>query len=249
MPPHYYILTIGYLRIMFKIAVIIPAKNEAQNIGRVIEEIHAIAVQCDIIIIDDHSSDATRQIAETFEKVTVLSSAISLGIGGAVQLGVQYALAQGYDTFVRLDGDGQHSAFYIEKLLSKIKDNTLVVGMRCSADFNRSSDVVRKIGWWYFRLLFRFFTRTSIPDPTSGFICFGKAIAYQFAKYYPLDYPEIESTMLLIRAGYTIEYEIVKMNPRKEGTSSIGWFYSLVYMVAVSLAFFISFFKNNPYKG
>ncbi|HUI90803.1 MAG TPA: glycosyltransferase family 2 protein [Chitinivibrionales bacterium] len=234
---------------MSKIAVIIPAKNEAQNIGRVIEDVRSNAPQCDIIVVDDHSADNTVQTAEMFERVTVLSSSISLGIGGAVQLGVLYALKQGYDTLVRMDGDGQHNGFFIDKLLSKVKDNVLVVGTRCGADFKTSSDMARKIGGWYFRLLFRFFTRTNVLDPTSGFICFGKSIAEKFARYYPLDYPEIESTMLLIRAGYRIECEEVRMNPRKQGRSSISWFYSLVYMIAVSLAFFISFFKDNPYKG
>jgi glycosyltransferase involved in cell wall biosynthesis len=233
---------------MLKTAVIIPAKNEAQNITRVIEDVLANAPQCTIIVVDDHSADDTVQTAEKFEKVTVLSTPVSLGIGGAVQLGIQYALEQGYDTFVRIDGDGQHSGSFIPKLLSKARDNNLVVGARSSSDFHTSSDVVRKIGWWYFKLLFRFFTHTSILDPTSGFICFGKAVANKFARYYPLDYPEIESTMLLVRAGYQIECEDVQMNPRKKGYSSISWFYSVIYMFAVSLAFFISFLKKNPYR-
>jgi glycosyltransferase involved in cell wall biosynthesis len=234
---------------MHSLAVIIPAKNEADNIGRVIEDVLRNAPPCQIIVVDDHSTDGTGQKARQHANVTVLSASISLGIGGAVQLGVLYGLEKGFDTFVRMDGDGQHNALYIKNLLSKTNDSTLVVGTRSPADFKASSSLVRKFGSWYFKLLFRVFARRTIDDPTSGFICFPREIAENFARYYPLDYPEIESTVLLLRAGYNVVCEEVRMNPRKQGNSSIGMVYSFIYMVAVSFAFFISFFKKNPYEA
>jgi hypothetical protein len=148
-----------------------------------------------------------------------------------------------------MDGDGQHNACYIKNLLSKVNDSVLVVGTRSTADFKASSNFARKSGSWYFKLLFRIFARRTIDDPTSGFICFPREIAENFARYYPLDYPEIESTVLLLRAGYNVVCEEVRMNPRKQGNSSIGLVYSFIYMVAVSFAFFISFFKKNPYEA
>jgi glycosyltransferase involved in cell wall biosynthesis len=232
---------------MPKIAVIVPAKNEAENICSVIEDIIRNSPQSDIIVVDDHSSDLTADNARAYPQVTVLVSPISLGIGGAVQLGVIHALEKGYDTLVRIDGDGQHNALFINNLLAKVNETTLVIGARNHTEFKSSSDIVRKFGWIYFRLLFRLFTCVSIQDPTSGFVCFGKKVAEKFAKYYPLDFPEIESTALLIRAGHTVICEKVQMNPRKKGNSSISAFYSIIYMITVSLAFFISFFKKNPY--
>lgn len=232
---------------MPRVAVIVPAKNEAQSIGLVIDDITRNAGQCDIIVVDDHSSDATAEKARQHEKVTVLVSPISLGIGGAVQLGIVYALDKGYDTFVRIDGDGQHNALFINGMLEKVDATTLVIGARNNTEFNASSDLVRKFGWVYFKLLFRVFTCSSIRDPTSGFVCFGKRIAEKFSRYYPLDFPEIESTALLLRAGHKVLCENVKMSPRTKGNSSIGSFYSIIYMISVSLAFFISFFKKNPY--
>lgn len=227
--------------------VIVPAKNEVESIHLVIEDITRNASQCDIIVVDDHSSDSTAEKAKQFRNVTVLVSPISLGIGGAVQLGIVYALDKGYDTFVRIDGDGQHNALFINSMLEKVTATTLVIGARTNTEFKATSDLVRKFGWVYFRLLFRVFTCTSVCDPTSGFVCFGKKVAEKFAKYYPLDFPEIESTSLLIRAGFPIVCEQVQMNPRKRGNSSISSLYSIIYMITVSLAFFISFFKKNPY--
>jgi glycosyltransferase involved in cell wall biosynthesis len=231
-----------------RIAAIVPAKNEAGSIGSVIEDLIRHAPQCSIIVVDDHSSDATAEKAGQYESVTVLVSPISLGIGGAVQLGIMHAIDKGYDTFVRIDGDGQHNALFINSMLDRVDATTLVVGARTSTEFKATSDLVRKFGWVYFRLLFRVFTCTTVCDPTSGFVCFGKKVAEKFAKYYPLDFPEIESTSLLIRAGFPIVCEQVQMNPRKRGNSSISSLYSIIYMITVSLAFFISFFKKNPYE-
>ncbi len=232
---------------MAKTAVIIPAKNEADNIAAVIEDVLRHAPQCRIIVIDDHSADRTGAIARSYRDVSVLTSPIILGIGGAVQLGIRHGLEIGFTSFVRMVGDGQHIASYITQLLSKVSETTMVIGARNSFDFRKSSDFVRKIGWHYFRLLFRLFFGKNIVDPTSGFVCFGKDLAYKFSKYYPLDFPEIECTALLLRAGYTVLCEEVRMNPRKQGNSSISVFYSIIYMLTVSLAFFISFFKKNPY--
>jgi glycosyltransferase involved in cell wall biosynthesis len=231
-----------------KIAVIIPAKNEEDNIGKVVEDVIRNVPHCEIVVIDDHSTDETGLRARAHKNVMVLTSPIALGIGGAVQLGIRFGLEAGFTTFVRIDGDGQHDASYIPKLLSKVSESTLVIGARNNIDFMGSSDFIRKIGWYYFKLLFRLFTGKKVCDPTSGFMCFGKTIAEKFAGYFPLDYPEIEGTMLLLRAGFDVKYEEVRMNPRKKGKSSISIFYSMVYMVAVSIAFFISFFKKNQYK-
>jgi glycosyltransferase involved in cell wall biosynthesis len=233
---------------MPKIAVIIPARNEADNIQRVIQDIIRNAPQCDIIVVDDHSTDETAQNACRHDRVTVLCSPIRLGIGGAVQLGVLHAMEKGYDIFVRMDGDGQHSALYVQHLLSKVQDTSLIIGGRSGHDFAVSSDLFREIGSRYFKFLFRVFTGKKISDPTSGFVCFGKSIAEKFARYFPLDFPEIESTVLLLRAGFDVKSEEVTMNPRKKGNSSITMFYSIVYMFSVSISFFIAFFKKNPYK-
>jgi glycosyltransferase involved in cell wall biosynthesis len=234
-------------RALPRIAVIIPAKNEAANLPGVIDDVARHLPEADIIVVDDHSDDGTAEAVSPLSRVTVLTSPISLGIGGAVQLGLRYAFSKGYDVFIRMDGDGQHRAESAKELLRVRAPLTLVQGSRPQADFTASSNRIRKFGSSYFQFLFRACTACRISDPTSGLMCFGRDIAEKFSRFYPSDFPEIESLVLLIRSGHRIVSAPVAMQPRKSGESSINPVYASVYMLSVTIAFFSSFVRKNPY--
>ena len=87
--------------------IIIPAYNEEANIVKTVESIERDAVGFDYIVINDCSTDRTKEICEEhgFHYVDL---PINLGIGGAVQTGYKYAWENGYDMAVQVDGDGQH---------------------------------------------------------------------------------------------------------------------------------------------
>lgn len=230
-----------------QITVVIPAKNEEHNIGRVVADIRKHTDNARIVVVDDASSDATAAVAESAGAL-VVRSPIVLGVGGAVQLGVKFGLTTDSTIFVRMDGDGQHCAEYIMSLVGSSGQNRMVVGTRSELEFQASSTWLRHLGSLYFTWLFRLFTWNSLPDPTSGFICFGRDIAKKFAAYFPMDYPEVESAVLLLRSGVRIEPVLVHMEPRRRGRSSIGLFKSLIYMASVTVAFFVAFVKKNPYE-
>jgi len=233
---------------MSPFAVIIPAKNEAATIRAVAASVAAYAPEATVIIVDDNSTDETMSEAKKAKGVIIVHSAVTLGIGGAVQLGIKSAMRLGIDVCVRMDGDGQHDARFIGQLVSKVSPGSIVVGSRTRTWFFRCSDPVRFVGSVFFRILFRLFTGARVKDPTSGFVCFGKDVSRQFCKYFPTEYPEIESSVLLLRAGYSIVTVPVEMMPRCGGHSSITVFRSMVYMVSVTIAFFVSFFRKNPYR-
>jgi hypothetical protein len=123
-----------------------------------------------------------------------------------------------------------------------------VQGARPHAEFAATSNWVRKFGSLYFHLLFRACAFRDVPDPTSGFMCFDRDIAEKFARFYPTDYPEIESLVLLIRAGHAIRSLPVAMKARVSGDSSIGLVKGAIYMLTVTLAFFSSYLRSNPYR-
>nr|MDQ3003080.1 glycosyltransferase family 2 protein [Fibrobacterota bacterium] len=222
---------------MDRIAVIIPAKNEAGNISRVIKGVRSHLPEADIIVVDDNSDDATVEEILLCEGATLLHSPVSVGIGGAVQLGVRYALEKGCSIFIRMDGDGQHRAASLESLLRVGGPGILVQGSRTGAHFNDSSNWVRHLGSRYFQMLFRVFTKRPVDDPTSGLMCFDRTIAEKFSRSYPTDYPEIESLVLLLRAGHRVISSEVPMQARQSGSSSIGRWKSMVYVFSVSMAF------------
>ena len=78
-----------------------------------------------------------------------------------------------------------------------------------------------------------------ITDPTSGFRAVNKKVIEEFAKNYPTEYPEPESTVSLLVNGYKVQEVPVSMNERIGGVSSIRLWKTADYMVKVVLAIII----------
>ena len=91
---------------MPKCLAIIPAYNEEGAIVSTIADVRVYAPEFDVLVIDDGSTDATRERALA-AGARVVRLPFNLGIGGAVQTGYRWALAGGYELAVQVDGDGQ----------------------------------------------------------------------------------------------------------------------------------------------
>src|SRR5215470_9586416 len=101
--------------------VIMPAHNEEASVAAVVAEVRAADPAFQIVVVDDGSADHTAELAERAGAI-VLRLPFNLGIGGAVQTGYQYALENGFDIAVQVDGDGQHDPGEIGRLLEPILD-------------------------------------------------------------------------------------------------------------------------------
>src|ERR671925_2339993 len=123
---------------------IIPAYNEAASVADVVASLRRHAPAFDAVVVDDGSTDGTAQVARA-AGARVISHPFNLGIGGAVQSGYRFALENGYDVAVQVDGDGQHDARHIPELLEHLRENpdvNMVTGSRFlspSGDGYRSS--------------------------------------------------------------------------------------------------------------
>jgi len=234
---------------MEKVAIIIPAFNEEDSIAHVLNELNDLQTRTDFIfdcvVINDRSSDKTGKIAEQFP-CTVLHMPIQCGIGGAVQTGLKYALANNYNYAIQLDGDGQHIPAEIPKLMAGIELNLdVVIGSRFIDNTGFQSSFMRRIGINYFKLLNRLLIGVEINDNTSGFRLFNKKALLVAAGYYPDEYPEPETIVLFTKAGLKIGEVSVKMRERIGGKSSIGFTKSIYYIFKVTLAIIFSSLKNK----
>ncbi len=219
-----------------KILVIIPAYNEAGNIGRTVEQVRAAGT--DILVIDDGSRDNTAAEARG-KGARVVSLPFNLGIGGAVQTGFQYAHRHGYDIAVQIDGDGQHDVAFLSKLLAPViaGEADMSVGSRfIEASQGFKSSFSRRIGINFFVHLINLLTGARVTDPTSGFRAYNKKLIASFAKYYPHDFPEPEAIVVARRMDAKIVEVPVVMRARQAGNSSIRHFKSMYYMAKVTLA-------------
>ncbi len=227
---------------------IIPAYNEVEAIGATVQEVRRCAPGFDVVVIDDGSADATASAAAA-AGARVLRVPFNLGIGGAMQAGYLFALENGYDVAVQVDGDGQHDPRHIHELLRRLREDpalNMVTGSRFLAsdtDGFRSS-ATRRVGIRLFARIVSLITRQPVTDPTSGFRMTNRRGIELFARDYPHDYPEVEA-ILLMHAHRLKSCEVpVRMRPRTTGTSAISHTQSVYYMIKVLLAIFIGLFRS-----
>jgi glycosyltransferase involved in cell wall biosynthesis len=231
-----------------KILIIVPAYNEAENIRGVIHKLHSENEYWDILVINDASADNTSAIARETGHAEVLDLPFNLGIGGCVQTGFRYARNKKYDFALQFDGDGQHSAEEIHKLLAIVmnKEADVAIGSRFSQKHSGyKSSSYRRIGirifeWFSFLLIHQ-----RITDHTSGFRAYNLKAVQFLADHYPSDYPEPEVVILLGKNGFKIKETFTQMHERQGGVSSIPFTKGPYYMIKVMLAMFMAAIRSK----
>lgn len=223
-----------------KILICIPAYNEEQNIIHTIENIRKYVSDIDYIVINDCSTDGTRELLRTHQ-IPYLDLPINLGIGGGVQTGYRYALEHDYDIVIQFDGDGQHDACYLQKLIEPIEKGQadVVIGSRFLEKEGFQSSALRRIGINFLSALIHILSGIKVRDVTSGMRAVNKKIIQEFAMNYAQDYPEPEAILASGMVGARVIEVPVQMKERLAGKSSISAFKSVYYMIKVSLALII----------
>lgn len=223
-----------------KCLIIIPAYNESGNIEKVINNLTENYSQYDYIIINDGSTDNTKEICVR-NHYQVLNLPVNVGIGGAVQTGYRYAFENNYDAAVQIDGDGQHDVAYLDEMLKILESGRaeVVIGSRFMERQGFQSSYTRRIGINFLSVLGWLLTGVRIKDVTSGYRLVNKKFIRIFAEDYPADYPEPEALVIAaVHGGKIVEYPVI-MRERENGTSSINLKKSVYYMIKVTLAMLI----------
>jgi glycosyltransferase involved in cell wall biosynthesis len=234
------------IRLNGRILAIVPAYNEEKNIEAVIGEIASDVSDCDVIVINDKSKDGTSLRARN-GKAVVIDLPHNLGIGGAVQTGFLYAVRNDYSYVVQVDGDGQHVASEIGKLLEKMKsaDCNVVIGSRFLDVRSFRTSFLRRAGIRLFSCIYRTLLRIRITDGTSGFRMYDRKAFEYLSERYPDDYPEPEAIIMLAKKKFRICEIGVRMRERQSGESSITAWKSIYYMIKVVLSMFMTFLRKE----
>ncbi|WP_321477053.1 glycosyltransferase family 2 protein [uncultured Paludibaculum sp.] len=232
--------------------LVIPAFNEEGAIGSVVTEVRQTYPNLQILVADDCSRDATVDRA-LVAGARVLQLPCHLGLGGCVQAAYKLAFEEGYDTVVRIDGDGQHDPSDIGRLLDRLRSTgcEMVIGVRAKESGGLQTHIVRKIGIHFFRLLLRPILGRPVTDPTSGFVAVNERALAVFSASFPLEYPEIETLVVLQRRRFRFEEVPCRMRKRMAGRSSITALKSVYYVIHVLLGVFVNIlrFDGRPRKG
>ncbi|MBF0486090.1 MAG: glycosyltransferase family 2 protein [Candidatus Omnitrophica bacterium] len=230
-----------------KILAIIPAFNESGNIERTVQDVLALGLGIQPLVIDDGSKDNTADLAHR-AGAEVVSLPFNLGIGGAVQTGYRYAEENDFDIAVQIDGDGQHDVACLAKLIAPVVDGEadLSVGSRfLEPQGGFRSSTMRRIGINFFVRLIRLLTKLHCTDPTSGFRACNRRLIRLFSAHYPVDFPEPEAIVMARCLSARIVEIPVVMHPRKAGISSIGKLKSPYYMIKVTCAIMLQMLKDR----
>jgi glycosyltransferase involved in cell wall biosynthesis len=230
--------------------IVIPAFNEAATIGEVLLAIRAVAPELPVVVVDDGSSDATGKIVRDAGAYT-LRLPFNMGYGVALQTGYKYALREGYDCVVQLDGDGQHDPAYIPVLLDAIASGQadVALGSRFLGPGEYRHPIGRRIGMHLFSLLAFGLTGVRFSDVTSGYQALSRDVLRFFtAERYPVDYPDADVLVMLRRAGFTIKEVPVRMSPKTVDRSMHSGLRPIYYVFKMLLSVLLTPLRREVFE-
>jgi len=197
---------------------IIPVFNEVASLAAVVGEVRALHPDLDILVVDDGSTDETPSLVQRLD-VQWLRFPDRLGIGGAMRAGLRYASRLGYDAVIRIDGDGQHRADDVERMLAPLQRGVdVVMGSRY---LRSSAGTATPLSKRPLASCLSMLTRQRVTDPTSGFCAIGPRAMAILAEHHPTGYPEPELRLFLNRNKLRVTEVPVGERPRLGGTTSL----------------------------
>ena len=214
--------------------VIVPAYNEESLIESTINDLRNYQNDYDILVINDCSTDSTKQILKRM-KVDFIDLPVNLGLNGGVQCGFQYAYQQGYQYVVQFDGDGQHDASYLHMMIETMDQGVdITIGSRYIHD--KKPWNARMVGSRILSGLIRLTTFNKIHDPTSGLRMFNRKMMQDYA-FHMNRRPEPDTLVYQIRHGAKVCEVPVTMRERNGGTSLYSGVTSAAkYMISMILS-------------
>ena len=219
-----------------KVLVIIPAYNEEANIEMVVGELEEKYPQYDYLVVNDGSTDRTEEICRE-HGYNLLDLPVNLGLAGCFQAGMKYAYYRKYAYAIQFDGDGQHSAKYIEPLVKEIENgNSIVIGSRFVDE--KKPFTARMIGSRFIAGAIKLVTGKTITDPTSGFRAYDRACI----KDYALEMnnpPEPDTLVYMLRKQRKIKEIQVQMSEREFGESYLNLVNTIKYMSRMMVSIFL----------
>lgn len=221
---------------MLKTLVVIPAYNEALNIKKTVIDLKNNAPDVDYVVVNDGSKDNTLEVLEQ-NNFNYIDSICNLGLFGAVQTGFKLAMKEKYDVVIQFDGDGQHSAKYIDLLVKEIENgNSIVIGSRFVDE--KKPFTARMIGSRLIAGAIKLITGKTIKDPTSGFRAYDKACIKDYATEMN-NPPEPDTLVYMLRKNRKIKEVQVQMSEREFGESYLDLVNTIKYMSRMMVSIFL----------
>ena len=222
--------------------VVIPAFNEANSIGNVIQDIRIHIPTASILVVDDGSKDKTVEVAVS-AKVNVLSLPFNVGVGGALRAGFLYANRNSFTQVLQIDADGQHRAEHAKIILESADGYDIVIGSRFAESKNNyDASFLRRLAIRLLSAAISKICKTKLTDVTSGFRLSSSSAIELFMKDYPVEYlgDTVESLVIAHKSGLSIKEVPVQMSKREFGSPSQNVLKSSWYLLRAFLVIILS---------
>lgn len=184
-----------------RLCVVVPVYNESETIGVVVDSIRR--KDLDIVVVNDGSTDESGRIAEQHGAV-VIHHDTKHGKGFSLRRGFQYALEHGYDGVIAMDGDGQHEAEDIEKIIRLAHEHPFSIVNGCRMTDPKGMPLVRRLTNQVMSAMISCVCRQKIADTQCGYRYISanilRGLSFESCGY------EIETEVLIkaCRAGYPV---------------------------------------------
>lgn len=189
-------------------SVVLPVFDEAVGLAETLDELQAVLRRlgrdCEIVVVDDGSTDATPDILAYYADIRVLRHADNRGYGAALKAGIRAAR---HPLIVIMDADGTYAPNDLPALIDRCATADMVVGARTG--LHVTSAPVRSAVKWCFRVFARWITDMHIPDLNSGLRVFHRRVAERFMTVLPDGF----SFTTTITVGSILERLVVYFEP------------------------------------
>jgi glycosyltransferase involved in cell wall biosynthesis len=234
-----------------RVLVVVPTYNEEESLSTTLRGVRRELPGARLVVISDCSTDRSAEVARA-EGAEVVELPCNLGYGGAVQTGFKYALAHGFDFVVQMDADGQHDPGSAATLLDHVTRDEVdvAIGSRFLGQSNYHIPMLRRLGMAVFGWLVTFVTRRHFSDPTSGFQAMNTAVLRFLARdNYPSDFPDADTIILLVLAGFRVKEVPAVMQARTAGNSMHSNRKALYYVAKMMVSILMVLLRRSELRG
>ncbi len=196
------------------VSIIIPAHNEEQSIGSVLEGIisamEAEGAQYEIIVVNDGSTDQTSRVAEQYRHTRVIDLGINRGYGAAIKQGLKVAH---HELIAITDADGTYPPQSLPGLVRAMEYSDMVVGARTGD--NVAMPLFRRPAKWALTALANYLASTKIPDLNSGMRVMRKQAVQRFLNILPQGFSfTMTITLAMLSNDYRVHFQSIDYHPR-----------------------------------
>lgn len=214
-----------------RLLVSLATYNEAENLGKLIEEIHRFAPQAHVLVVDDNSPDGTGSLADELaaadSRIRVLHRPGKLGLGTAILTAMRYAIDQDYDYLLNMDADFSHPPRFLPAILAGMDQNDVMIGSRyVPGGGTENWPVVRLAISRTVNALVRFLFRMPVADASGAYRCYrvSKLKVADLAATRSQGYSFQQEVLFRVhQAGAKLGESPIIFENRRAGKSKVNW--------------------------